>query len=136
MLTTSERIECGACGFKLGRCGMAAAYLPCSCGRQCSGPPPYFAVQLARVDPIEHSALLKAPRAVGADFAARQAEAETAGQRSAEERRSADRRKREGKKTKRQQRQDQRGNFTNFRNKSLVKAKGDTREETEEEGHA
>ena len=111
VLTTSDRIECGECGYKLGRCGMVALYLPCSCGRQCDGPPPYFSISLSRVDPLEHSALLKAPRAAEAQFAAQRAEAESEQAARSKERKAAQKAK-EGKRTKRQQKEDQRGNFT------------------------
>ena len=111
VLTTSERVECGECGYKLGRCGMVALYLPCSCGRQCDGPPPYFSISLSRVDPLEHSALLKAPRAVEAQFTAQQAEAQSEAAAKIRDRKAAQMAK-SSKRTKRQQKEDQRGNFT------------------------
>ena len=125
VLVNSERIEC-PCGAKLGRCGMVALYIPCSCGRLCDGPPPYFTVHRSRVDVIDRSALrqtLAAPRAVDEQWTETQREAEEEERMRQLSKRERDRLKRDNKRVKRQTRDDQRGNFSEFRNKTLVHAK-------------
>ena len=121
----SERLECGACGFKLGRSALQAASLPCSCGRLCSGFPPFLAVNVNRIDTVDSSeqsaALLSAPRAVGAAYQQAQVEAEEESSRGQAARRERERQRRDGRRQRKQQREDQRGNFTEFRNKTLVK---------------
>ena len=127
VLVNSDRIEC-PCGAKLGRCGMVALYIPCSCGRLCDGPPPYFAVHRSKVDVIDRSALqaLAAPRAVGEQWTEAQRDAEEQERLRQTSKKERDRQKKDNKRVKRQTRNDQKGNFSEFRNKSLVHAKNRT----------
>ena len=137
VLVNSERIEC-PCGAKLGRCGMMSLYMPCSCGRLCDGPPPYFAVHRSRVDTIDRSQLqtLAAPRAADEQFSERVREAEEEERRRQLSKKERERLKRDNKKVKRQTRADQRGNFSEFRNLNLVHSKSSRAEEEETEAQS
>ena len=113
--------------------------LPCSCGRLCDGPPPYFSVQRSRVDVIDRSALqaLAAPRAVGQQWTEAQQEAEEEERMRQSTRKERERMKRENKRVRRQVRDDVRGNFSNFRNKTLVhtKSKADAEPSSNQNEH-
>jgi len=132
VLVNNERVECPNCQAKLGRCNMMAIYLPCSCGRICSGPPPYFSIVQSRIDAILHMSEYRAPRSLIDKVEAIKTESQLESESLAKARKEAVKARKEKRKQK-QQFDDVRGNFSEYRNQSQRKTKTKNKQGEEEE---
>lgn len=148
-IDANDRIDCTRCGTHIGRL-YRTVDITCTCGLPCAVPPPYIVVTSARLDAmLSKQAGATASRAavasaaagstsgaapfvdMSAEYEAAQFERELAEERAAEMRKAEYKARQAAKKNKVWECEDQRGNFSQFRNKSGGKPKNKKDKDTD-----